>query len=136
MDPKAITRPTVILSDAFTPLWDTKGTSDLMPFPSGSIASDAHLYEAFYPQSHYSQDQHIDSVCGLANQLKYRNNDRPTIVGEWSLGTGVGCSNYKLCQNFTMSDSIKSFNSAQSNIFKRRFFEAQASTFEKNAGGE
>lgn len=125
-------RPTV------TPLWDTAGTNQIIPsnlFPSQSICSDTHYYEAFGDLAKLSHDQHIDSVCSLNTQLQGQYNNRPVVVGEWSIGTGIGCTPYQDCQSFTMQDSINSFNTAEGNVFLRRFFEAQASTFEKNAGG-
>lgn len=60
------------------------------------------------------------------------------MIGEWSLATGPGCTAdiFPDCRTFTMEDSVNLLaNTSEANVFMRRFFEAQASTFEENSGG-
>lgn len=74
----------------------------------------------------------------LISFVPHHISSRPLVIGEWSLATGPGCTAdiFPDCRTFKMQDSVNLLaNTSESNVFMRRFFEAQASTFEENSGG-
>lgn len=128
----AITYPTTVIHDCFVqPLSKWQSTySDTSFWKTSSMAIDTHRYQAWSPQNSYNFDQHISYTCGLASELSSAQSSiRPTIVGEWSLA--IGCTN---CTFNNMADNINAMNNATQNLFFRRFYEAQVTTYEK-AGG-
>lgn len=132
----AIVRPTVILSDAFKDLssWDDF-YADNRTFVNGSYALDTHQYQAWAPYTSYSFDEHVEAACNLSTSLERTNAKRPVIVGEFSLGIETRCVPYKPCAGRSIADDVATLNSDEQNLFARRFWEAQTSTFEKHAAG-
>lgn len=128
----AVTFPTTLVHDCFIqPLSQWQSTySDTTFWKKNSMAIDTHRYQAWAPQNSYNFDQHISYTCGLASEFSTtQTNIRPTVVGEWSLG--IGCTN---CSFPSMADNINAMNNATQNLFFRRFFEAQVTTYEKASG--
>lgn len=70
MDPKAVTRVTVFISDAFADTSATDAYDSLFgEFPSASMAVDWHYYEAFGDLAKLSNAEHIKSVCALGPKM-------------------------------------------------------------------
>jgi glucan 1,3-beta-glucosidase len=130
----ATVMPTVIIHDCFVqPLtkWTSTYNRNSKTFPDGTYAIDTHRYQAFAPQLYDLKtfEQHIQYACGLQKELStVQDNDFATIVGEWALGL-VTKPIYD-----TMAESLASQNNNSQNLFYRRFYEAQVTTYEK-AGG-
>lgn len=135
MTSAAKTRVTVFISDAFQDIGSTDAYDSIFSeFNPASIAADWHSYQAFGDLAELTDDEHIDYTCSLASKIKPQVKKRPLVVGEWSIGTTTSCTPYSDCKGKTMKQSINELNTKDGNIFQRRFFEAQASTFEL-AGG-
>ncbi|UZJ55850.1 hypothetical protein CBS101457_005170 [Exobasidium rhododendri] len=130
----ALVFPTTIIHDCFvSPLsqWYSVYNSKSTPIINGSYAIDTHRYQAFAPLSTTltTDDQHVNYACGLSAELSdAQTNDFPVIVGEWSLNA------YPSGPYNNISQSVAGQNSPAQNLFLRRFFEAQVTTYEK-AGG-
>ncbi|PWN46721.1 glycoside hydrolase [Violaceomyces palustris] len=137
IDPtKAPVIPTVLLSDAFVSQssWDNF-YSDANFWASGSYAIDTHHYEAFAPLNSYSYDQHIQIACSVGPSIGPTNKKRAVVVGEFSLGIDTRCVPYKPCKGVTMEQDVRTLNKDSQNLFARKFWEAQTSTFEQYGGG-
>jgi glucan 1,3-beta-glucosidase len=136
VSPSALVLPTTIIHDCFVePLSDWKSTYANSFWKNGSYAIDTHRYHAWAPESKLSsQEAHIQYACNLASEfLPVQTNNFPILVGEWALSLKA-CAT-KSCTFETMSQSVNSQNTQAMNLFYRRFFEAQVTTYEASTGG-
>ncbi|CEH11837.1 GLUCAN 1,3-BETA-GLUCOSIDASE I/II-RELATED [Ceraceosorus bombacis] len=134
--PSATVVPTVLFSDAFQPWskYDALLPSDA--YPTSHIAVDHHQYfvRAWDSRVPKDDDELIDYVCAIGPRIAAAQKKRAVIVGEFSLGRETRCVDYHTCQGVKMSQDVSTLNSAENNNFMRRFFEAQAASYEKGGG--
>lgn len=137
----------VMIHDAFQPLSYWNG---FMQYPEyEGVILDTHIYQVFSDEMNaWSQDRHIQEACNRASDLI--NAPLWTVVGEWSPaftdcakylnGRGVGArydgsrgGSPRVGSCDGKSGSASTF-SASYKTFLRRFWEAQAITYEKAQG--
>ncbi|UZJ54252.1 hypothetical protein CBS101457_003572 [Exobasidium rhododendri] len=132
----ALVLPTTIVHDCFIePLSEWKSTYASSFWKNGSYALDTHRYHAWAPQVNLpTLDAHVQYACNLTTEFTpLQTNNFPIIVGEWAISLKA-CAT-KDCTYATMKESVNSQNNKTMNLFYRRFFEAQVTTFEASAGG-
>lgn len=125
----ATTGINVTISDAFYNPWPWKNydpTNAGAVEPAANLTIDTHQFWAFPPFTDWNKQQILDGVCTFGQQL--RANDShipPTIVGEWSLSTGI-----------TANDTSNTEQNQAKRTWFRTLFEAQAAAFSPYAPGQ
>lgn len=90
------------------------------------VTLDTHQFWAFPPLDKLSQSELLDTICAFGQQLrKPENGFLPTLVGEWSLSTGVTSNS----TSNTEQDQAK-------RTWFRRLFEAQNAAFTPSGPGQ
>jgi glucan 1,3-beta-glucosidase len=129
----------VLLHDCFvTNLsdWDSTFSNTSFWVPD-TFAVDTHRYQAYSPQSDMSYTEHIDYTCKQEFSTQ-ETHPFDVVVGEFSLS--VGCTNSfspaaGSCGGSNMTSAIAMLDRKEDNLFYRRFFEAQVSTYENATMG-
>lgn len=96
--------------------------------PAPYLTVDTHQFWAFAPFLTYNEDEILQSVCTLGAEIKQMANVSgipPTLVGEWSLSTGITAN----------STTDASLDQTKRNWF-RKLFEAQNAAFTPNTAGQ
>ncbi|MCO5556514.1 hypothetical protein L7F22_010063 [Adiantum nelumboides] len=126
----------VLMHDCFADLqtWESK-LADATVWKAETFAMDTHRYHAYAPINQKSYDDHIDYTCTDEFTSSY---SFDALVGEFSLS--VGCKNSispadGSCSRNNMNSSVYELSREKDNLFYRRFFEAQTTTYELHTLG-
>jgi glucan 1,3-beta-glucosidase len=96
--------------------------------PAPSLTIDTHQFWAFAPYLNLTADEVLADVCTFGQQVKQMANISgipPTLVGEWSLSTGI-----------TANSTTDASEDVDKRTWFRTLFEAQNAAFTPNTGGQ
>jgi len=101
--------------------YDASATS-----PAPYLTVDTHQFWAFPPLNNLSKPEMMQYICEFGQQLKQSNSGiPPTLVGEWSLDTGV-----------TANTTTNTAEDQAKRTWFRQLFEAQNAAFTPNGEGQ
>jgi len=117
------------IHDAFynPPKWKNYDPNNMdAQSPAPHITVDTHQFWAFPPLDTLTEPQILQHICDFATALKAPDsNIPPTLVGEWSLSTGI-----------TANSSTQSADDRNKRTWFRTVFEAQNAAYAPNAAGQ
>jgi glucan 1,3-beta-glucosidase len=139
----------MLISDAFQDWTYWRGY--MQPHDFEGVAMDTHIYQVFSDaENEMSESDHIQTACAKQSVLSSSNGNLWTIVGEWSPartdcakylnGRGIGArydgsysGSHYIGSCSDMTGSGAGFSGSYK-TFLRKFWEAQAMSYEKGAG--